>query len=364
MFIDEAVIEVKAGDGGDGCVSFRRAKYVPKGGPDGGDGGDGGSVVLEADEGLNTLYDFRGTHHWRAESGEPGRGNNQHGKAGQDRVIRMPPGTIVYDDATGELLCDLRKDDRVVIARGGRGGFGNDHFKTATNQAPRRAEPGEPGERRTLRLELRLIADVGLIGMPNAGKSTLLSVLTRATPKIADYPFTTLTPQLGIAELDQTRRIVLADIPGLIHGAAEGAGLGHEFLRHVERTRVLLHVVDALPADGSQPIDNYTAVREELYRHSPRLAEKAELIALNKLDLVGSDDERQEALRSFKRALRTVGATTDVVPLSGAARIGLEELLETLWSMLSKAGVKAEGWRDVAESAPPASDALEEREPL
>lgn len=348
VFVDEAVIEVAGGNGGDGCVSFHRAKYVPKGGPDGGDGGDGGSVILEADEGLNTLYDFRGAHHWHAEHGEPGRSQNQHGKNGRDKVIRMPPGTLVFDDATGELLCDLRKDDRVVIARGGRGGFGNEHFKSATNQAPRRAEPGEPGERRTLRLELRLIADVGLIGMPNAGKSTLLSVVTHATPKIADYPFTTLTPQLGIAELDPVRRVVLADIPGLIEGAAEGAGLGHEFLRHVERTRVLLHVVDAMPADGSDPVENYKRVREELFRHSTRLAEKTELVALNKLDLFGSDEEREEALRRFKRALRTEGAATEVVGLSGAARIGLRELLEKLWSMLSAVGVKAEGWSDEA----------------
>ncbi|HZW09059.1 MAG TPA: GTPase ObgE [Phycisphaerales bacterium] len=346
MFVDEATIEVKAGDGGNGSVSFRRAKYVPKGGPDGGDGGDGGSIVLEADEGLNTLYDFRGTHHWRAEDGEAGRASSQFGRAGPDRVIRMPAGTLVFDDATGELLCDLRKGDRVVIARGGRGGHGNEHFKSATNQAPRQAEPGEPGERRTLRLELRLIADVGLIGMPNAGKSTLLAALTRATPKIAAYPFTTLTPQLGIAEVDPSRRIVLADIPGLIEGAAEGAGLGHEFLRHVERTRVLLHVVDAMPTDGSDPIENYKRVREELFRHSPRLAEKSELVALNKLDLFGSDEEREEAVRKFKRALRTQGAATEVVALSGAVHLGLRELLEKLWSMLSQVGVKAEGWSE------------------
>ena len=344
MFVDEAVIEVKAGNGGDGCLSFHRAKYMPKGGPDGGDGGDGGSVILEADEGLNTLYDFRGTHHWYAEHGEPGRSNNQFGKAGKDKVIQMPPGTIVYDDASGELLCDLRKDDRVVIARGGRGGHGNEHYKSATNQAPRRAEPGEPGEHRRLKLELRLIADVGLIGMPNAGKSTLLSVLTRATPKIADYPFTTLSPQLGIAEIDSARRIVLADIPGLIEGAAQGAGLGHEFLRHVERTRVLLHIVDALPADGSDPIESYRTVREELFRHSPRLAEKTELVALNKLDLLGTDEERREALLQFKRALRSEGATHEVVAISSAARFGLKELLEKLWSLVSQTGVKAAGW--------------------
>lgn len=344
MFVDQAVIEVRAGNGGDGRVSFHRAKHQPKGGPDGGDGGDGGSIVLVTDEGLNTLYDFRGTHHWRAEHGGPGGAGNRYGKAGEDKIITMPPGTIVFDDATGEMLCDLRSHDRVVIARGGRGGRGNDHFKSATNQTPRNAEPGEHGEHKTLRLELRLIADVGLIGIPNAGKSTLLSVLTRATPKIADYPFTTLTPQLGIAEVDAARRIVLADIPGLIEGAAGGAGLGLEFLRHVERTRVLLHIVDARPLDDSDPVENYKAVREELFQHSPRLAEKAELVALNKMDLYASEAERAEALRQFRRALRTEGATTEVLPLSGASRLGLEALLEKLWSMLRETGVKAGGW--------------------
>jgi GTP-binding protein len=344
VFVDEAVIEVIAGNGGDGRVSFHRAKHQPKGGPDGGDGGDGGSVVLVADDGLNTLYDFRGTHHWRAAHGEPGGANNRFGKSGDDRIITMPPGTIAYDDATGDVLCDLRSGDRFVIAQGGRGGRGNDHFKSAINQTPRNAEPGAPGDRKTLRLELRLIADVGLIGIPNAGKSTLLSVLTRATPKIADYPFTTLTPQLGIAEVDPVRRRVLADIPGLIEGAAAGAGLGLEFLRHVERTRVLLHIVDARPMDGSDPVENYKAVREELFRHSPRLAEKTELVALNKMDLFGSDAERTEVLKQFKRGLRMQGASIDVLPLSGAANIGLGVLLESLWTVMAAVGKEPDGW--------------------
>lgn len=345
MFVDEAVIDVRAGNGGDGRVSFHRAKHKPKGGPDGGDGGDGGSIVLVAEEGLNTLYDFRGTHHWHAEHGEPGGSNNRHGKTGEDRPIRMPAGTIAFDAESGELLCDLRPGDRVVIARGGRGGRGNDHFKSATNQTPRQSEPGEPGEQKVLRLELRLIADVGFIGKPNAGKSTLLSALTRATPKIADYPFTTLTPQLGIAEVDASRRIVLADIPGLIEGAAGGAGLGVEFLRHVERTRVLLHIVDARPTDGSDPVENYKAIREELFSHSPRLAEKAELVAFNKMDLFGDETECAEAIKQFRRALRTEGAAAEILPLSGATHTGLDALLEKLWSMLSEAGVKAvEGW--------------------
>ncbi|VAX41803.1 GTP-binding protein Obg [hydrothermal vent metagenome] len=344
MFVDQAEIEVRAGDGGNGKVSFHRAKHQPKGGPDGGDGGDGGSVILVADEGLNTLYDFRGTHHWHAQHGDPGGSANCYGKSGDDKIITMPPGTLVYDANTGDLLCDLRSGDRVVIAQGGRGGRGNDHFKSSTNQTPRNAEPGAPGERKLLRLELQLIADVGLIGKPNAGKSTLLSVLTRATPKIADYPFTTLTPQLGIAEVDPARRIVLADIPGLIEGAAEGAGLGHDFLRHVERTRVLLHIVDAQPLDGSDPLESYKAIREELMRHSPRLAEKTELVALNKMDLFASDAERAEVLKQFRRALRTHGASIEVVPLSGVSRLGLESLLEKLWLTLDDSGIKTEGW--------------------
>lgn len=343
MFIDEAVIEVRAGKGGDGCVSFRRAKYVPKGGPDGGDGGDGGSVILEVDEGLNTLLDFRGTHHWAAEDGEPGHGSQMFGKGGEDRVIRMPPGTMVFDADTGELLCDLRPGDRVVIARGGRGGYGNEHFKGPTNQTPRNADPGEPGEQRTLRLELRLMADAGLVGLPNAGKSTLLAAVTRATPKIADYPFTTLAPHLGIAELDPGRRIVLADVPGLIEGAAEGAGLGHEFLRHLGRTRALVHLVDAQPPDGSSPVENYRTVRAELLAYSPALAEKPEVIALNKIDLLADGVEREEAVRSFKRALRTE-TDAPVVPVSGAARLGLRDLLEKVWVVLKAEGVKKEGW--------------------
>lgn len=344
MFVDEAQIEVRAGNGGDGRVSFRRAKYVPKGGPDGGDGGDGGSVVLVADEGLNTLFDFRSNRSWKAEHGGPGGTNNRHGANGDDREITMPPGTLVFDAETDDLLCDLRPGDRVVIARGGRGGRGNDHFKSATNQTPQHAEPGAKGEHKLLRLELRLIADVGLIGLPNAGKSTLLSVLTRATPKIADYPFTTRTPQLGIAEVDERRRIVLADIPGLIRGAAGGAGLGHEFLRHIERTRVLLHVVDAMPTDGSDALANYRTIRQELMGYSPRLAEKTEVVALNKIDLIADQAQREEAVKTFTRALRTEGAAAEIVPISGATRQGLRPLLETLWTHLKRAGVEAEGW--------------------
>ncbi|MCA9299801.1 MAG: GTPase ObgE, partial [Phycisphaerales bacterium] len=300
MFVDEATIHVRAGKGGDGCVSFRRARGLPKGGPDGGDGGDGGSIILVGDDNVNTLYDFRGTHHWHAEGGEPGRGSQQYGAGGEDRVIHMPPGTLVYDDDSGELLVDLGREDRFVIARGGKGGYGNEHFKGPTNQTPRKATTGQPGEQRTLRLELKLIADVGFVGKPNAGKSTLLSRLTQATPKIADYPFTTLTPQLGITELDRSRRIVLADIPGLIEGAADGAGLGHDFLRHIERTRIIVHLLDVAPIDESDPIDAYQTIRAELGAYSEQLASKPEVVVFNKVDLL-DDDEREETIASLRK---------------------------------------------------------------
>lgn len=346
MFVDQAEIHVKAGDGGPGCVSFRREKYVPKGGPDGGNGGDGGSVIIVADESVNTLYNFRGQHHWAAENGEPGRASQQSGAAGADKIIRMPPGTLVYDAHTGDLLADLKPGDRVVIAKGGRGGWGNEHYKRSTNQTPRRADPGEPGEERTLRLELKIIAEVGIIGLPNAGKSTLLAALTRATPKIADYPFTTLSPQLGVAELDPTRRIVMADIPGLIEGAAQGAGLGHDFLRHVERTRVLLHLLDVAPIDGSDPVENYRKIRHEIQEYSPLLAEKQEVIALNKMDLMPDADEQRRAVEELRAKLR-LGHADPVIAISGATRQGMRELLELLWGLLHPVGTKVEGWKGI-----------------
>lgn len=314
-------------------VSFRRAKYIPKGGPDGGNGGDGGDVVLVADENVNTLLELRGHHHWRADPGEPGRSRQQHGANAEHVTIRVPPGTLVYDDDTGERLCDLGPADSFVVAKGGKGGWGNEHFKSSTNQTPRQADPGEPGEARRVRLELKLIADVGLIGMPNAGKSTLLAATTRATPKIADYPFTTLAPQLGIAELDKDRRLVLADVPGLIEGAAGGAGLGHEFLRHIERTRLLVHVLDVMPASGSAA-ENYARIRDELFAYAPGLAEKDEIIALNKLDLLPDEAARAEAVARLRADLK-LGRNDEVLPISAATRTGTRELLEHAWKRLS-----------------------------
>lgn len=344
MFVDQAVITVKAGDGGRGCVSFRREKFEPKGGPNGGNGGDGGSVILVTDDGKHTLMDFRGQHHWEAQSGEEGRGSQQTGANGEDCIVRIPPGTLVYDESTGELLADLGPGERFVVAKGGRGGWGNEHYKTSTNQTPRNAEPGEPGERRKLRLELKLIAEVGLVGLPNAGKSTLLAAVTRATPKIANYPFTTLSPQLGIAELDPGRRIVIADIPGLIEGAASGAGLGHDFLRHVERTKVLVHVLDVAPDNNADPVENYRAIRNELAEYSPVLAEKREIIALNKMDLFPDEADRREIVADLASKLR-LGHTDPVVLISGASGEGTRELLERLWSMLHPLGRADEGWK-------------------
>ncbi len=344
MFIDSAEIIIHAGKGGDGFVSFRRAKGIPKGGPnggDGGDGGDGGSVILEADDNINTLLDFRGRHDWRAEDGHPGEGSQCTGAGGEDKIVRLPPGTMVYDAETDELLFDLGPGDRVVGARGGRGGFGNEHFKTSTHQTPDEATPGEPGEMRRLRLQLKLIADVGLVGLPNAGKSTLLKALTRADPKIASYPFTTLAPQLGIAQLDPRRRLVIADIPGLIAGASSGLGLGHDFLRHIERTRVIVHLLDAAPSDGSSPAASYRAIRAELAAHSRALAEKPEIIALNKLDLLQTEEERREAVRALQRDL-DLPHTQPVIPLSGATGLGLRELLEAVWALAAGAGAQVE----------------------
>jgi GTP-binding protein len=330
MFVDQADIQVLAGDGGRGCVSFRKEKYVPLGGPDGGDGGDGGSVYLEATPGVDTLLDMVGRHHWRATRGEHGMGKKKAGSDGADLVIRVPPGTLVYDKTSGLLIADLKEmGQRVQVARGGKGGKGNIHFVTPVRQAPDFAEPGQRGQVRDLHLELRLIADVGIVGLPNAGKSTLLSRLSAARPKIADYPFTTLMPQLGIAELDAERRLVIADIPGLIEGASEGAGLGLDFLRHIERTRVLVHMIDILPVDESNPIEAYHQIRSELEAYSPKLARKPEILVANKMDLSGAS----EALADLRTAL----PGKQVFALSAVAGTGLRPLLEALWQQVQKA---------------------------
>ncbi len=352
MFVDRAEITVRAGNGGPGAVAFRRQKYEPKGGPNGGDGGHGGDVVFETDEGRNTLLDFRGHPDWEAQDGEPGGKKQCTGADGRHCVIRVPVGTLVFNADDGRLMVDLNQPGmRHTIAAGGKGGFGNEHYKSSTNQTPTYAHQGFPGERFGLRLELKLLADVGLVGLPNAGKSTLLAALTRATPKIADYPFTTLAPQLGVAELDGPgpaakagaaggggggggrRRIVIADLPGLIEGASEGHGLGHDFLRHIERTRVIVHVLDAQPSDRSSPAKNYRLIRKELARYSRELAERDEVIVLNKLDLIPDAADRVAAVKKLRSELR-LARDVEVLPLSGAAHMGTRELLERLWGML------------------------------
>src|ERR1700758_3292243 len=287
MFIDEAKIRVKAGDGDNGCMAFRREKYVPRGGPSGGDGGKGGDVWMESSERHNTLVHFRFNPEYKAGRGRHGEGANKTGRDGEDILLKVPVGTIVYDEETGEKVHDFsRPDERVVIARGGRGGRGNAQFATSTHQAPREHEEGREGEDRKFRLELKLLADVGLVGFPNAGKSTLISRISAARPKIADYPFTTLTPNLGVVKLSDDRSFVVADVPGLIEGAHRGLGLGHQFLRHLERTKVLVHLVDVSGASGRNPADDLDVVRRELELFQPTLAAKPQLVAANKLDAV------------------------------------------------------------------------------
>jgi GTP-binding protein len=380
-FIDEAVIHVKAGDGGNGSAAFRREDGVPRGGPSGGDGGDGGSIVVVADPGLSTLLDFKYRRHYAADRGEDGRNKDQYGARGEDLVLRVPVGTVVYDeraaatpesadelddddasaedghahgddgdvpagevdadgsaagdessatDGRGLPLADLAEpDSQFVIARGGKGGRGNIHFKTPWNQAPRTAEPGTPGEHRTIRLELKLLADVGLLGYPNVGKSTFIRRVSRARPKVADYPFTTLVPNLGVVRLSDERTFVIADIPGLIEGASEGAGLGHQFLRHVERCRVLLHIVEATFTTGPDrsPLHDFDVINSELARYAPVLSDKPQVVVLNKIDATASDD-----IDVHRKAFSSRGV--ELLTMSAATGGGIDAVLERLWSHL------------------------------
>ncbi len=335
MLVDRAVIVVRSGKGGDGAVSFRRAKYVPKGGPDGGDGGDGGSVYLTTTPGVDTLLDLAGRHHWIAGAGQPGGAKQCSGAKGRELDVPVPPGTLVYDDQTGRLIADLHLlGMRVPVARGGRGGFGNEHFKCATNQTPRQRTLGKPGQELTLRLELKLIADIGLVGMPNAGKSTLLSRVTQAKPKIGDYPFTTIEPNLGIVQLSGYRRMVIADVPGLIRGAAQGHGLGTAFLRHIERTRLLVHVLEVDPWMSDQTIENllakYRLVRKELATYSDQLIKKQEIVAVNKTDLLSPDEQNLPAVEALQGEIGH-----PVIWLSAVTGTGLNRLLEGCWRCLA-----------------------------
>ncbi len=318
-FFDEARIEVLAGDGGNGAASFRREKYIPKGGPDGGDGGRGGSIFVLADRNLNTLIDFRYTRIFRAQRGENGRGADCYGKGGDDMLLRVPVGTVIADEESGETLADLDHDGaRAVLAQGGKGGLGNLHFKSSTNRAPRQCTPGEPGQRRQLRMELRVLADIGLLGMPNAGKSTFIRAISAARPKVADYPFTTLQPNLGVVRVDDKRSFVVADIPGLIEGAAEGAGLGHQFLRHLSRTHLLLHLVDLSPFDpATDPVHEAKAILEELRKYDQALFDKPRWLVLNKLDLI-AEDERDARVAAFLEAFGPVARCFSVSAISGA----------------------------------------------
>jgi GTP-binding protein len=326
VFVDRVQIEVAAGDGGRGMRSFRREKYVPMGGPDGGDGGDGGSVIIRAQAGVDSLAALSQRRQWRAETGASGGPANCHGANGDDLVILVPAGTLVMDEATKLVLKDLaRPGEAIVAAKGGAGGWGNLHFKTSTNRAPRETTPGEKGEVRRLLLELKVIADVGLVGKPNAGKSTLLSRLSRARPEIADYAFTTKTPILGIVAVSRDHGFVLADLPGLIEGAHAGVGLGHEFLRHVERAGILVHVVEPFPTDGSDPVANYRAIRDELIRYDAALGDRPEIVVMSKGELPGADDMRQAFAREIGR---------DVIGLSAVTGQGLDALLRAVVAAL------------------------------
>ena len=334
MFVDRVEIWVKAGDGGDGCLSFRREAHVPRGGPNGGDGGKGGDIVIRADANQGSLGNIVGHRHWKAPRGEAGQGSLKTGRSGDDVEILVPPGTLVKDTATGLLLQDLeRNGDTLIAARGGRGGRGNKHFATPTNRAPREFERGAPGEERNLLLELKLIADVGLIGLPNAGKSTLLSRLSNATPEIAPYPFTTKYPNLGLVRVGYERQFVLADIPGLIEGAHAGVGLGHEFLKHVQRTRVFIHLVEPAPLDGSDPIANYRQIREELRLFDATMMQRPEIVAVSKCELSESTEIAQQLSEATGLSVWRISAATGE---------GLTELIRDVMQLLDEVGSSAE----------------------
>jgi GTP-binding protein len=337
-FVDEARIEVIAGNGGNGAIAFRREKYIPRGGPSGGDGGRGGSVWAVADENINTLIDYRYARLHRARNGEPGRGSDQYGKGADDVVLRVPVGTQVFDEDTGASIADLTAHgQRALLARGGEGGLGNLHFKSSTNRAPRQSTPGREGESRRLRLELKVLADVGLLGMPNAGKSTFIARVSNARPKIADYPFTTLHPNLGVVRVGEERSFVVADVPGLIEGAAQGAGLGHQFLRHLQRTRLLLHLVDLSPFESSRdPVAEVRAILKELRAYDTALVEKPRWLVLNKLDTLDGapgarGTPRAQRISAFKRRLRWHGPTFEISALTGE---GCEALCHAIWDHL------------------------------
>ncbi|MCM3129948.1 GTPase ObgE [Paenibacillus provencensis] len=333
MFVDKAKIYVKGGDGGDGLVSFRREKYVPEGGPAGGDGGKGGSVIFRVDEGLRTLMDFRYQRHFKAKRGEKGRNKSQHGANAEDMIVRIPPGTVVTDEDSGEVLADLtRHGQQVVVARGGRGGRGNIRFATPKNPAPELAENGEEGEERYIVLEMKVMADVGLVGFPSVGKSTLLSVVSGANPKIGAYHFTTITPNLGVVDVGEGRSFVMADLPGLIEGASEGIGLGHEFLRHVERTRVIIHVIDMAGSEGRDPYEDFVKINDELHQYNAKLMERPQIVAANKMDMPESADN----LENFKQQLHASHPEIEIMPISSLTRQGVKELLYKAADMLDQ----------------------------
>lgn len=330
MFYDYAKIYVKAGDGGNGTVAFRREKYIAEGGPFGGDGGKGGSVILEADEGLRTLVDFRYRKHFKAQRGENGRSKNQHGADGQDLYVKVPVGTVIKDAETKEVLADMNISGQIyVVARGGRGGRGNSRFATSVNRAPQVAENGDPGQERWLELELMLLADVGLIGFPNVGKSTIISHVSAAKPKIADYHFTTIDPNLGVVRMEEGKSFVLVDIPGLVEGASEGTGLGHRFLRHVERTRFLLHVLDISGSEGRDPLEDLAIVNGELEKYNPQLNKKPQIIVANKMDLPGSKE-------NLERLQAKLGGTLEIFPVSAVTGQGLDKIMYRSWDMLQQ----------------------------